>query len=61
VEGCLSGLLRGQGLRVNRYVGRAKNHVRALFAGAAVNLRQAARWLAGVRPQVRRRGLGLAG
>ena len=60
VEGCLSSLVRGQGLRVNRYIGRAKNHLRALFVGAAVNLRRAARWLAGVRPQLRRRGLDLA-
>ena len=61
VEGCLSALVRGQGIRVNRYVGRAKNNLRALFVGVAVNLRRAARWLAGIRPQVRRTGLGLAG
>ena len=61
VEGCLSVLLRGHGLRVNRYIGRAKNHVRALFVGVGVNLRRAARWLAGARPQVRRTGLGLVG
>jgi transposase len=61
VEGCLSALVRGQGIRVNRYVGRAKNNLRALFVGVAVNLRRAARWLAGIRPQVRRKGLGLAG
>ena len=60
VEGCLSALVRGQGVRVNRYIGRAKNQLRALFVGAAVNLRRAARWLAGKRPQVRRQGLGLA-
>jgi transposase len=61
VEGCLSALVRGQGIRVNRYVRRAKNNLRALFVGVAVNLRRAARWLAGIRPQVRRKGLGLAG
>jgi len=61
VEGCLSALVRGQGIRVNRYVGRAKNNLRALFVGVAVNLHRAARWLAGIRPQVRRKGLGLAG
>jgi len=61
VEGCLSALVRGQGIRVHRYVGRAKNNLRALFVGVAVNLRRAARWLAGIRPQVRRTGLGLAG
>lgn len=59
VEGCLSALVRGQGMRVNRYIGQAKNQVRALFVGVAVNLRRAARWLAGKRPQVRRQGLGL--
>jgi transposase len=61
VEGCLSSLVRGQGIRVNRYVRRAKNNLRALFVGVAVNLRRAARWLAGIRPQVRHTGLGLAG
>jgi transposase len=61
VEGCLSALVRGHGIRVNRYIGRAKNQLRALFVGAAVNLRRSARWLAGKRPQVRRQGLGLAG
>jgi transposase len=61
VEGCLSALVRGQGIRKNRYIGRAKNHLRALFVGVAVNLRRAANWLAGRRPQERRLGLGLAG
>lgn len=61
VEGCLSALVRGQGIRVNRYVRRTKNNLRALFVGGAVNLRRAARWLVGIRPQVRRKGLGLAG
>lgn len=61
VEGCLSVLVRGHGLRQNRYIGRAKNQLRALFVGAAVNLRRAARWLAGKRPQRRRQGLGLVG
>lgn len=60
VEGCLSALVRGQGVRVNRYIGQAKNHLRALFVGVAVNLRRAARWLGGKRPQVRGQGLGLA-
>jgi hypothetical protein len=61
VEGCLSALVRGQGIRKNRYIGRAKNHLRALMVGVAVNLRRAANWLAGRRPQERRVGLGLAG
>jgi len=60
VEGCLSALVRGHGMRVNRYSGRAKTGLRAVFVGAAVNLRRAAGWLAGKRPQVRRHGLGLA-
>lgn len=60
VEGCLSALVRGHAVRVNRYIGRAKNHVRALFVGAAAKGRRAARWVAGKRPQVRRQGLGLA-
>ncbi|MBP1467909.1 transposase [Candidatus Chloroploca sp. M-50] len=50
VEGCLSALVRSHGIRVNRYIGRAKNHLRALFVGVGVNLRRTARWLAGVRP-----------
>jgi len=60
VEGCLSALVRGHGIRVNRSIGRAKNQVRALMVGVAVNLRRSAGWLAGKRPQVRRHGLGLA-
>lgn len=61
VEGCVSVLVRGHGMRVCRYLGKAKNNLRALFVAAAVNLRRAARWLAGIRPQARRKGLGLAG
>jgi len=59
VEGGLSVLVRGHGMRLCRYIGRVKNELRAVFVGAAVNLRRAARWLAGKRPQVRRHGLGL--
>jgi transposase len=59
VEGCLSSLVRGHGIRVGRYIGRAKRHLQALFTGVATNLRRAARWLAGVRPQAKRRGLRL--
>ena len=61
VEGCVSVLVRGHGMRVCRYLGKAKNNLRALFVAAAVNLRRAARWLVGIRPQARRKGLGLAG
>jgi len=60
VEGCLSALVRGQGIRVNRYTKRAKNNLRALFVGIAVNFRRVARWMAGLRPQRRHTGLGLA-
>jgi len=61
VEGCLSALVRGHSIRVNRYIGRTKNNLRAVFVGVAVNLRRSARWLAGIRPQIRHTGLGLAG
>jgi hypothetical protein len=37
-----------------------KNHLRALFVGAGVNLRRAARWLAGERPKPRPNRLALA-
>jgi transposase len=57
VEGCLSALIRGHDMRTARYIGTAKNHLYALFTGAAVNLRRAARWLAGVRPQAKRQRL----
>ena len=60
VEGGLSALVRGHGMRVGRYIGRAKRYLQALFTAVAVNLRRAARWLAGKRPQVRHKGLGLA-
>lgn len=60
IEGTLSALVRGHGARVGRYIGNAKRHLQALFTGIAMNLRRTARWLAGLRPQVRRHGLGLA-
>jgi len=60
VEGCLSAIVRGHGIRKKRYIGSAKGHLQAMFTGVAVNLRRSARWLAGQRPQVRRKGLGLA-
>jgi len=59
VEGCLSALVRGHRMRVGRYIGRAKHNLLALFTGAAVNLRRAARWLAGKRPQAKRQGMKL--
>jgi transposase len=51
VEGCLSSLVRGQGMRVSRYIGHRKRHLQALFSGTAVNLKRVAHWLAGDRPQ----------
>jgi transposase len=60
IEGCLSGLVRGQGIRLGRYIGTAKIHLQALFTGVAVNLQRAARWLAGERPQAKRPGLRLS-
>jgi transposase len=52
VEGTLSALVRGQGLRVARYIGQKKRNVQAVFTGCAANLKRTARWLAGERPQV---------
>jgi transposase len=60
VEGCLSALVRAHGMRKKRYTGQAKGNLQALFTGAAANLRRAASWQAGKRPQVRHKGLGLA-
>jgi hypothetical protein len=60
VEGCLSALVRGHGIRVCRYAGQAKNHARALFTAVAVNLARAAAWLAGKRHRPKRPGLALA-
>jgi transposase len=53
VEGSLSALVRGQGLRVARYIGSKKRHLQAVFSGCAANLLRTARWLAGERPQIR--------
>ena len=60
VEGTLSAAVRGHGLRVGRYTGQTKRHLQALFTAVAMNLRRAARWLVGKRPQRRRKGMGLA-
>jgi transposase len=53
VEGSLSALVRGHGMRVSRYIGHKKRNVQAIFTGCAANLKRTARWLAGKRPQVR--------
>jgi hypothetical protein len=59
VEGTLSALVRGQGLRKGRYIGTKKRHLQAIFTGTAANIRRAAAWLAGNRPQIRTSGWGL--
>jgi transposase len=59
IEGCLSGLVRGQGCRTTRYDGQEKNHLRALLVGAGVNLARSAAWRSGYRPKKRRARLGL--
>jgi hypothetical protein len=59
IEGCLSGLVRGQGLRKCRYAGKAKNQLRALFVGAGVNLARSAAWRSGYRPKKYPPRLGL--
>ncbi len=53
VEGSLSALVRGHGMRVSRYIGHKKRNVQAIFTGCAANLKRTAHWLAGERPQVR--------
>lgn len=53
VEGSLSALVRGHGMRVSRYIGQKKRNVQAIFTGCAANLKRTAHWLAGERPQVR--------
>ena len=51
VEGCLSALVRGNGMRVSRYTTDRKRHLQVLFTGAAANLARTAKWLAGERPK----------
>jgi DDE family transposase len=53
VEGSLSALVRGHGMRVSRYIGQKKRNLQAIFTGCAANLKRTASWLAGERPQVR--------
>jgi hypothetical protein len=53
VEGALSALVRGNGMRVGRYIGQKKRHLQAVFTGCAANLKHIALWQAGVRPQQR--------
>jgi transposase len=59
IEGSLSTLVRSHGMRVARYRRRSKRYMQALYTAAAVNLLRASRWLAGIRPQARRKGLKL--
>jgi len=53
VEGSLSSLVRGHGMRVARYIGQRKRNLQAVFTGCAANLKRTARWLNGDRPQPR--------
>ena len=53
VEGSLSALVRGHGMRVARYIRQKKRNLQAVFIGCAANLKRTARWLAGQRPQIR--------
>ena len=59
VEGSPSASVRGNGLRVGRYIGQKKRHLQAVFTGCAVNIIRTANWLTGKRPQVRHKGWGL--
>lgn len=58
VEGSLSALVRGNGLRVARYIGHKKRHLQVVFTGCAANIQRTARWQAGIRPQTRYKGWG---
>ena len=60
VEGSLSAMVRGNDMRVGCYIGQKKRHLQAVFTGSEVNIRRAAKWLAGTRPQIRHKGWGLA-
>ena len=51
VEGCVSALARGNGMRISRYIGNKKRHLQAIFCGTAANLKRAASWLAGKHPK----------
>ena len=53
VEGSLSALVRGHGMRVSRYTGQKKRNLQAILTGCAANLKRTAHWLAGDRPQLR--------
>ena len=53
VEGSLSALVRGHGMRMARYIGQKKRNVQAVFTGCAANLKRTASWMNGERPQIR--------
>lgn len=59
VEGCVSALARGNGMRTSRYIGNRKRHLQAVFCGTAANIKRAARWLAGNRPKRYHQAWGL--
>ena len=53
MEGSLSALIRGHGMRVSRYSGQKKRNVQAIFTGCAANLKRTARWVSRERPPLR--------
>jgi len=59
VEGCVSALARGNGMRTSRYIGNQKRHLQAVFCGTAANIKRTAQWLAGYRPKRYRQPWGL--
>lgn len=59
VEGCVSALARGNGMRTSRYIGNQKRHLQAVFCGTAANLKRTALWLAGVRAKRYHQAWGL--
>ena len=59
VEGSLSALTRGNGMRVGRYIGQRKRNLQAVFTGCAANIQHVSLWLAGVRPQQRHKSWSL--
>ena len=50
VEATGSEMIRAHGLRTARYVGQAKASLQHLMTATATNLKRAARWVAGERP-----------
>ena len=51
VEGTISAAVRSHGARRSRYIGQSKTTLQEFFMATAINLKRAARWLTGDRPQ----------